>query len=163
MKSVVIVLAAALLLSGCATTPPSPIAGPVAIAPAPAAPVKYGWGYTDKAKAEMAATFGTMAFRPAESHWISNIPASGPTKIVISLTDQLAWVYRGDRMIAATTISSGKTNVRAGPTLNSAIVAHFDPGAIVLVQRADSEWWRARPSKGMAFEGYIRQDRLVFK
>ncbi len=110
MKSVVIVLAAALLLSGCATTPPSPIVGPVAIAPSPSAPAKYGWGYTDKAKAEMAATFGSVALRPAESHWVSDIPTSGPTKIVISLTDQLAWVYRGDRMIAATTISSGKTN-----------------------------------------------------
>ena len=69
----------------------------------------------------------------------------------------------GEPWRTARTISSGKTNVRAGPTLNSAIVAHFDPGAIVLVQRAGGEWWRARPSKGVAFEGYIRQDRLVFK
>jgi lipoprotein-anchoring transpeptidase ErfK/SrfK len=109
VKPVVIALAAALLLSGCATAPPPrPIASPVAIAPA--APAKYGWGYTDKAKAEMAATFGTTAFKAAESRWVGDIPTSGPTKIVISLTDQLAWVYRGDRMIAATTISSGKFN-----------------------------------------------------
>ncbi len=105
MKPVVIAIAAALLLSGCATAPPQVVA-PVA----PTAPAKYGWGYTDKAKAEMAATFGTVALVPAESRWVPDVPAAGPTRIVISLSDQLAWVYRGERMIAATTISSGKTD-----------------------------------------------------
>ena len=52
-----------------------------------------------------------------------------------------------DDAIVACVLASGKTNVRAGPTLNSAIVAHFDPGAIVLVQRAGSDWWRAKPTK----------------
>ena len=60
-------------------------------------------------------------------------------------------------------LSSGKTNVRAGPSLQSATVTQLDPGAVVLVQRTGSEWWRAKPSAGAAFEGYIRQDRLVFK
>ena len=60
-------------------------------------------------------------------------------------------------------LSSGKTNVRAGPRLESAIVTELAPGAIVLVQRTGSEWWRARSSSGAAFEGYIRQDRLAFK
>jgi len=103
LKPIIISLAAALLLSGCATMPPQ-VAAPVV----PTAPAKYGWGYTDKAKAEMAATFGTVALKPAESRWVSDIPADGATRIVISLSDQLAWVYRGERMIAATTISSGK-------------------------------------------------------
>lgn len=105
MKSVAIALVAVLMLSGCATAPP-PLARPVAIAPP--VPAKYGWGYTDKAKADMAATFGISALKPAESRWIGDIPDSGVTKVVVSLTDQLAWVYRGERMIAATTISSGK-------------------------------------------------------
>jgi SH3-like domain-containing protein len=63
----------------------------------------------------------------------------------------------------ARVVSTGKTNVRADPRINSAIVAHLDPGAVILVQRASGEWWRARPSRGAAFEGYIRRDRLVFK
>jgi hypothetical protein len=58
---------------------------------------------------------------------------------------------------------NGKTNVRAGPTLQSPIVTHLDPGAVVLVQPAGSDWWHAKPSKGSAWEGYIREDRLVFK
>ncbi|MGZ5033962.1 MAG: hypothetical protein ACXWAC_12250 [Usitatibacter sp.] len=63
----------------------------------------------------------------------------------------------------ARTTSRGKTNVRAGPTLRSATIAELDPGAVVLVQRTSSEWWRAKPPAGAAFDGYIRQDRLVFK
>ena len=62
----------------------------------------------------------------------------------------------------ARVLSSGKTNVRAGPSLQSATLTQLDPGAVVLVQRTGSEWWRAKPSGGAAFDGYIRQDRLVF-
>ena len=103
MRPIVIAIAAAVLLAGCAMSSPQ-VAGPVA----PAAPAKYGWGYTDKAKIEMAAAFGTVALKASESRWTPEVPATGVTKLVISLSDQLAWVYRGDRMIAATTISSGK-------------------------------------------------------
>lgn len=63
----------------------------------------------------------------------------------------------------ARVLPSGRTNVRAGPSLQSAIVVELDPGAIVLVQKTASEWWRAKPSAGAAYDGYIRQDRLVFK
>ena len=105
MKRFVLPLAAALLVGGCATEP-APMPGPVP----PAAPAKYGWGFTDKAKAEMAATFGTTMLKPAESRWVADAPTAGPTKIVISLSDQLAWVYRGGRMVAVTTVSSGKTD-----------------------------------------------------
>jgi hypothetical protein len=63
----------------------------------------------------------------------------------------------------ARTVSSGKTNVRARPALDSALVVQLAPGATVLVQKAGGEWWRAKASAGEAFEGYIRKDRLVFK
>ncbi len=63
----------------------------------------------------------------------------------------------------ARTTSNGKTNVRAGPTLQSAVVGQLFPGAVVLVQRTESDWWRARVAGGAKLEGYIREDRLVFK
>ncbi len=63
----------------------------------------------------------------------------------------------------ARVLSIGKTNVRAGPKIQSALVTQLDPGAIILVQSVGSEWWRAKAWSGAAFEGYIRQDRLVFK
>ena len=65
----------------------------------------------------------------------------------------------------ARTTSRGKTNVRAKAGIDSAIVAALDPGDVVLVQRTGSIWWRAksRPNARQPFEGFIRQDRLVFK
>lgn len=64
---------------------------------------------------------------------------------------------------AARATARGKSNVRGGPSTQSEIVVTLDPGAVILVQRVDGEWWRVKPSRGNAFEGYIRQDRIVFK
>jgi hypothetical protein len=58
---------------------------------------------------------------------------------------------------------AGKSNVRAGPTLQSGVVIELHPGSVILVQRTGTEWWKAKPSSGAPWEGYIRQDRLVFK
>ena len=63
----------------------------------------------------------------------------------------------------ARVVATGKTNVRAQPSTRSALVAELHPGSVVRVQRTGSEWWRARPNRGTAFDGYIRQDRLVFR
>jgi SH3 domain-containing protein len=59
--------------------------------------------------------------------------------------------------------SRGATNVRASASLNSAVVVQLPPGSVVEVQRTENEWWRARGTGAARFEGYIRQDRLVFK
>ena len=84
------------------------------------------------------------------------VPAAKPAPAVVTGPDAASW-----KMARAN--FNGKTNVRAGPTLQSAIVTHLDPGAVVLVQPTGNDWWRAKPSKGSAWEGYIREDRLVFK
>jgi len=71
---------------------------------------------------------------------------------------------QGWRQARAT--SRGKTNVRAKPSVDSAVVIEIDPGDVILVQRSGTAlWWRAksRPNARKAFEGYVRQDRLVFK
>jgi hypothetical protein len=59
--------------------------------------------------------------------------------------------------------SGGKTNVRAEPHINAGVVVQLAPGAAVRVQKAKGEWWRVKQKSGATFEGYIRQDRLVFK
>jgi hypothetical protein len=64
---------------------------------------------------------------------------------------------------SARAVSSGRTNVRARPTVNSPLVVQLHPGTPVLVQSAGGDWWHVRPSSGAKFEGYIRGDRLVFK
>lgn len=63
----------------------------------------------------------------------------------------------------ARTVASGKTNVRARPTVDSGVVAQLHPGSVLVAQPAGGDWWRVRPSRGTAFDGYIRRDRLVFR
>ena len=62
----------------------------------------------------------------------------------------------------ARVIASGRTNVRARPDLSSPVVVQLDPGALVLVQKTATEWWRAKARSGAGFGGYIREDRLNF-
>jgi len=56
----------------------------------------------------------------------------------------------------------GRTNVRAGPDLDSAVVVQLAANERVLVQSTSTEWWKVKPRKGDAYRGYIRQDRLAF-
>jgi hypothetical protein len=89
---------------------------------------------------------------PAPPPKIAAPPAASPAPSVrTDLTWQMARVPW-----------NGKTNMRNGPGLQAAIVVQLDPGAVVLVQKTANDWWKAKTSNGK-FEGYIREDRLVFK
>lgn len=50
---------------------------------------------------------GAKALKPGAFVWKDNGSSEAP-RVVISLGDQLAYVYRGDQLIAVSTISSGK-------------------------------------------------------
>lgn len=65
---------------------------------------------TDAALAEMAELFGTSQLEPGDFRWANDLPTEGPTEVVISLSDQMAFVYRGGALVGVTTVSSGKTN-----------------------------------------------------
>ncbi|MFC7537975.1 L,D-transpeptidase family protein [Sphingomonas sp. GCM10030256] len=60
------------------------------------------------ALADMAEAFGTTELKPGKYLWRTDVDASGEPRVVISLTDQLAFLYRGDLLVAVSTISSGK-------------------------------------------------------
>lgn len=72
--------------------------------------------YEAKAEAATAATiarndmynaFGDVDLKPGRYLW-RDVPASaGAERVVVSLSDQLAYLYRGDTLMAVTTISSG--------------------------------------------------------
>ena len=63
----------------------------------------------------------------------------------------------------ARTLATGKTNLRAAPTTSSAIVAELPADVTVLLVEQSGEWWHVKSPGRAKFEGYIRQDRLVFK
>ena len=59
------------------------------------------------ARADMYEAFGDARLAPGKYLW-RDVPASaGEERVVVSLGDQLAFLYRGDTLMAVTTISSG--------------------------------------------------------
>jgi lipoprotein-anchoring transpeptidase ErfK/SrfK len=109
MKNWTIAAVAAALLTGCATAPPPKIAE--SAPPKPAVnelPYRWTQGNAPQAYKDMVATFGRAGLKPGEYVLAQAIPREGDTRIVVDLLTQMAFVYRGDKLIGATTISSAK-------------------------------------------------------
>ena len=61
-----------------------------------------------QARIDMLDAFGPKALKPGQFVW-RDVPASaGAQRVVISLSDQMAYLYRGDTLVAAATVSSGR-------------------------------------------------------
>src|SRR5947207_991974 len=61
-----------------------------------------------QARIDMLEAFGPKRLKPGQYVW-RDVPASaGSERVVISLADQMAYLYRGDALVAASTISSGR-------------------------------------------------------
>ena len=88
--------AATFALGACSTIPPRT-----------AAPKSFGWGFSDKAEQAMQANFGRTSLKPGEHVWRTEAKPDGPTDVVIDLSRQMAFVYRGGALVAASTVSSG--------------------------------------------------------
>ena len=99
----------ALALAGCSTAPAPKPAVPVAVAPKPA-PLPYRWtqGNAPQAHQDMVAAFGPLNLRPGQYRWLPSIPAEGEARVVIDLLTQRFYIYRGERLVGVSTISSGK-------------------------------------------------------
>ena len=59
------------------------------------------------ARADMYEVFGDKMLKPGQYLWRDS-DSTGPSRVVVSLSDQLAFLYRGDELVAVSTISSGK-------------------------------------------------------
>ena len=99
----------ALALAGCSTAPAPKPAVSVATASA-AAPLPYRWtqGNAPQAHQDMVAAFGPLNLRPGQYRWLPALPAAGETRVVIDILTQRFYVYRGERLVGVSTISSGK-------------------------------------------------------
>jgi hypothetical protein len=104
------VLGGALTLAGCTTSAPPRVAAAPAVRAAEPAPLPYRWTQGDAPQAykDAVAQFGQLAMKPGQYRWAGAIPDSGETRVVIDLMTQLFYVYRGDKLVGVTTISSGK-------------------------------------------------------
>jgi hypothetical protein len=56
---------------------------------------------------DMFEAFGFKTLKPGQYLWRNVSEDEGPERVVVSLSDQMAYLYRGDSLMAAATISSG--------------------------------------------------------
>jgi hypothetical protein len=99
MKRLAIALA---LTSVCAFSP----AAPALALETPEAKSEAG-DVASHAMLDMFEAFGFRTLKPGQYLW-RNIPESaGQERVVISLTDQLAYLYRGESLMAVATVSTG--------------------------------------------------------
>jgi hypothetical protein len=61
-----------------------------------------------QARIDMLDAFGPKELKPGHYLWREVPESAGPERVVISLSDQMAYLYRGDTLMAAATISTGR-------------------------------------------------------
>src|SRR5688500_1641749 len=100
---------AALALAGCSTVPEPKVAAR-AVARVEPAPLPYRWTQCNAPQAhqDMLAAFGPLSLRPGQYRWLPQVPAEGEARVIIDLLTQRFYVYRGERLVGVSTISSGK-------------------------------------------------------
>ena len=97
----------------------------------------------DRARADMAEVFGDKQLKPGQYVWRDGV--EGAPRVIISLSDQMAYLYRGDELAAVATISSG-TETNPTPTGIFPILAKktmhrsqkYDNAPMPFMQRLDS-------------------------
>jgi lipoprotein-anchoring transpeptidase ErfK/SrfK len=108
IRTWIVAVAGAALMSGCASVPRQTVAPPAPVAETPQ--INYRWtnGFAPKAHEEAIAAFGALALKPGDFRWTAEVPATGESRVVIDLIGQLMYVYRADKLVGVSTISSGK-------------------------------------------------------
>jgi lipoprotein-anchoring transpeptidase ErfK/SrfK len=108
IRTWIVAVAGAALMSGCASVPRQTVAPPAPVAETPQ--INYRWtnGFAPKAHEEAIAAFGALALKPGDYRWTAEVPATGESRVVIDLIGQLMYVYRADKLVGVSTISSGK-------------------------------------------------------
>jgi hypothetical protein len=61
-----------------------------------------------QARIDMLDAFGPKRIKPGQYVWRDVPESAGPERVIISLSDQLAFLYRGDSLMAVAAISSGE-------------------------------------------------------
>ena len=98
----------------------------------------------DQARADMIAKWGDKQLAPGKYLWDADADARGEARVIVSLDEQMAYLYRGDELVAVTTISSGKpgkdTPTGIFPVLEKKVMHHsrkYDNAPMPHMQRLD--------------------------
>jgi lipoprotein-anchoring transpeptidase ErfK/SrfK len=103
------IAAAAASLAGCQTAPAPKLAQANAAGRASnEAPYHWTVGNAPQAHKDLVAEFGKVGLKPGEYVWAA-APTEGDPRIVVDLLTQMTYVYRGDKLLGASSMSSAKT------------------------------------------------------
>ena len=105
----IIAASVAALVAGCETAPAPKVASAKPATPA-ASEVPYHWtvGNAPQAHKDMVAAFGRLGLRPGEYVWSATVPTEGDPRIVADLLTQMVYLYKGDTLVGASSMSSAK-------------------------------------------------------
>jgi lipoprotein-anchoring transpeptidase ErfK/SrfK len=110
MKKWIVAAAVAALLAGCSTAPKPKLAeAPPPVATSGGIPYIWTLGNAPQAHKDMVATFGKVGLKPGQYFWATSIPSEGETRVIIDRLTQMAYVYKGDKLIGVATVSTAKT------------------------------------------------------
>jgi lipoprotein-anchoring transpeptidase ErfK/SrfK len=105
-----VIAAGAAALAGCQTAEAPKVAESK---PAAAASneIPYHWtvGNAPQAHKDLVAEFRRVGLKPGEYVWAAAVPVEGEPRIVVDLLTQMTYVYRGDKLVGASSMSSAKT------------------------------------------------------
>jgi lipoprotein-anchoring transpeptidase ErfK/SrfK len=104
-----------------------------------------------QARVDMIDAFGAKFLKPGQYVW-RDVPAAGPERVVISLSDQLAYLYRGNTLVAVATISTGRMD-KPSPT---GIFAVLDKKPFYRSKKYDNApmpWMQRIDQYGIALHG----------
>ena len=116
--------------------------------------VPYRWtqGAAPQAHKDLVATFHKVGLAPGQYVLAGSIPAEGDTRLVVDLQTQMAYVYRADQLVGASTISSAKRGMVTPLGFWSVLEKHrsyrskkYDNASMPFMQRIDGY--------GIAFHG----------
>lgn len=83
---------------------------PVSISAPKPQPIHYQWslGAAPKAHSDLVAEFGKVGLNPGQYVWAASMPTSGETRVVIDRLTQMAYVYRGAKLVGAAHVSTAR-------------------------------------------------------
>jgi lipoprotein-anchoring transpeptidase ErfK/SrfK len=149
------IAATAAALAGCQTAPTPNLAQNNAPA-APANTVPYHWtlGNAPRAQKDMVAEFGKPGLKPGEYVWATAAAAAGDTRIVVDLLTQMTYVYRGEALLGASSMSSAKTG-HITPYGNWTILEKRPFYRSKKYDNAPMPWMQRFDDYGIAFHGGV--------
>jgi hypothetical protein len=117
--------------------------------------IHYHWtlGNADRAHKDLVDTFRKVGLAPGQYVWSSKMP-EGETRIVVDLVTQMAYVYRGDELVGASTMSAAKTG-HVTPYGNWTILEKRPFYRSKKYDNAPMPWMERIDNYGIAFHGGV--------